>query len=54
MLLSWLGTDTIKCGAVKVVLLEQTSPLNKMRGHRGRDCIAVGFTTIYAISVHHY
>ena len=23
MLLSWLGTDTIKCGAVKVVLLDQ-------------------------------
>ena len=54
MLLSWLGTDTIKCGGVKVVPLEQASPLIKMRGRRGRDCMVVGFTPIYAISVHHY
>ena len=54
MLLSWLGTVTIKCGGVKVVLLEQSSPLIKIRGRRGRDCMVVGFTTIYAISVHHY
>ena len=54
MLLSWLGTDTIKCGAVKVVLLEQASPLNKRRDLRGRDRMVVGFTTIYAISLHHH
>ena len=25
-----------------------------IRGHRGRDCMVVGFTTIYAISVYHH
>jgi len=34
--------------------LELTSPLIKIRGRRGRDCMVVGFTTNYAISVHHH
>ena len=25
-----------------------------LRGHRGRDCMVVGFTTTYAISAHHH
>jgi hypothetical protein len=24
------------------------------RGHRGRDCMVVGFTTTYAISAYHH
>ena len=31
-----------------------TTPVMYTRGHRGRDCMVVGFSTTYAISAYHH
>jgi hypothetical protein len=43
---------------VEAVLHDEIKPVNGtsilLRGNHGRDCMVVGFTTTYAISVYHH